>query len=137
VTVNVPNPNYVETISGTLGNPWGGKFAAIRNEVEAGDATAVMTFYGFSGFGEIVEIDTVKYFVFSGSSPEFPPDRMAQFTLFRFLYDYASGDPALDGEEPAFVLGSSTAETRWTQTWPTASADASVTVIHHPLPDSE
>ena len=44
VTVNVPNPNYVETIEGTLANPWGGyAFSEIRRSIANNIITAYIT----------------------------------------------------------------------------------------------
>ena len=138
VTVNVPNPNYVETISGTLGNPWGGKFAAIRNEVEAGDATAYITYSDTKAYASIETISglsAIKQVAFSGLDPVSNVDEWG-FEFVRFLYDYSDGSVVSEQTDPYMWAGESTASNRWGGSDLSSSASCTLTIIHHPLPSN-
>ena len=55
------NPNYVETITGTLANPWGGvDVADLASDVIANNATVYMT-VSFSGLTRTFLVDFSEY----------------------------------------------------------------------------
>lgn len=139
VTTNVPNPNYVETISGTIGNPWGGRFAAIRDAVEVGNATAYITYSGTKAYASIETISglsAIKQVAFSGLDPVSKVDEWG-FEFARFLYDYSDGSVVSEQTDPYLWAGESTASNRWGGADLSSSASCTLTIIHHPLPDSE
>lgn len=139
VTVNVEgNPNAVETISGTLGNPWGGRFAAIRDAVEVGDATAYITYSGTKAYASIETISglsAIKQVAFSGLDPVSNVDEWG-FEFVRFLYDYSDGSVVSEQTDPYMWAGESTASNRWGGSDLSASASCTLTIIHHPMTGS-
>lgn len=140
VPINVDgNPNYVETISGTLGNPWGGRFAAIRDAVEAGDATAYINLESTKAYASIENISglsAIKQVAFSGLDPTSNVSEWG-FTFARFIYDYTDGSVATEQSDSYLYKGENTSTGRWGGADMQPSAPCTLTIIHHPLPDSE
>ena len=140
VPINVPNPNAVETISGTLGNPWGGKFAAIRDAVEVGNATAYITYSGTKAYASIETISglsAIKQVAFSGLDPVANVDEWG-FEFVRFIYDYSDGSVVSEQTDPYLWAGENVTTTnKWNGADLSSSASCTLTIIHHPLPDSE
>lgn len=131
VTVSVPSPNYTETISGTLANPWGGYSASdIFSAALAKDITVYLTIHD----------NTNKYVL--GLAPD--ADSATRSRRFSCVTAAASTSVGV----VVAVYGSTGSLTRC-ENYSVSSGAAAVieaiestapctlTIIHHPLPDSE
>lgn len=128
VPVNVPNPNYVETISGTLGNPWGNEFSRLlpllRN---ANDATVTMV---VNAGGSL----TRRVYAYTESD------------LTEYIASAALGGSDLnvwewalyEGDGTYIANGSSheTGSGRFATATLSESSATTLTIIHHPLPSN-
>lgn len=134
VPINVPNPNYVETISGTLGNPWGDY--SIRYDL----APKILS----------NEIDLNITFSFNNSVyVAFPnPGSLAAITHICSAYSISATTAKLSllRYTPGGTLQSAKVipEIRETDgVWNGSgisldpTTPCTLTIIHHPLPDSE
>lgn len=124
VTVDVPNPNYVETISGTLGNPWGSyAFSDIRRGITNDDITAYIT-----------TSDSRRWYVPSGKTVgnnlwvrfNNPSSGVVDYNAISIL---STG--ATDSVHYEYHDGN------YTETTIDPTTPCTLTIIHHPLPDSE
>ena len=128
------NPNYVETITGTVANPWGDiDFDELVTMIRSGDADAILEAtisiliegeeltYGFKGYMSIVNDDLVEF------STVLPlPNFIAMslvYTTANKDFSYAHGGvyDELNTELPEGVMNT--------------SVSSNLTVIHHPLPN--
>lgn len=130
VPINVQgNPNYVETISGTLGNPWGNEFsrllpllrspndATVTMVVNAGGATTRRVY----AYTESDQTEYVASAALGGSDLN--------------VWEWA----LYEGDGTYIANGSSheTGSGRFATATLSESAVTALTIIHHPLPDSE
>lgn len=135
VIVDVPNPNYVETISGTLSNPWGANtpsdlFTAARN----GNLTMYIEASVTYSEGGTEETATMMFLPISGVPTfGFTKPGASASTLFFARTGYAN-----TGNLGRAVAGNINV-TIGTQELIGLSGDTpcTLTIIHHPLPDSE
>ena len=135
VTVDVPSPNHVETISGTLSNPWGENtpldlFAVARN----GSLTMYIETSVTYSASVAAETATMMFFPISGL-PTFgftkPGISAATIYFARCAYNNS-------GSLGRAVAGNINTSSK-SQELITLSGDTpcTLTIIHHPLPDSE
>ena len=133
VTVNVSgNPNYVETITGILANPWGGDFTRIKGYIGSDNYTVYMTIPTLVSTGEAdrlmaiksIELDIIDFVSIVTYELDDPPYGYA----FHVIYDDAgallSESYGIDGQIFGGVLVQKTIDTSW---------QTRLTIIHHPL----
>lgn len=128
VTVNVSgNPNYVETIEGTMSNPWGGYgFDRIATMVRSNDYTLWMQISVWDAqIAQLQEHDS-KLFAYA-----YEMDAMVIVACWNEdgTWQASEIDFAFGNDDPASVM-----------VVPTEEFDeegTQLTIIHHPMPDSE
>lgn len=134
VPVNVPNPNYVETISGTLGNPWGDNTAADLYEgARTGNLTMYITADVSYSQSMQAETATMMFFPISGL-PTFgftkPGVTGSAIYFARLTYSpVGSVGRAVAGNIDTVASTQELSILSW-------ETPCTLTIIHHPLPDS-
>lgn len=132
VTVDVPNPNYLETISGTLANPWGNADRAwLKSAVSGNEASAMMFVDGTAvGMQPITVLmsptGSPSVLWFSTSNYD---SSIEQFQTVCFGWNTDSG--ALT-EAVALINGTTVDLSDYATV-----VHTTLTIIHHPLPGSE
>ena len=138
VTVNVPqvsgNPNYVETISGTLANPWG-EYAAseLFSAARGGELTMYISASVTYSEGGTAETATMMFFPITGM-PTFgftrPGANLSQINFARLAY---SNSGALNKAVAGNI--NTLNETQELLQSPSDTA-CTLTIIHHPMTGS-
>jgi hypothetical protein len=131
------NSNYVETIEGTLANPFGSIDAfVLANEIADGNATATLTFEAenetwvlrvcYETLDTAADDEAIIPFFYV----QYPMSiRFAStITYARVSYDVYSNDDTEFADEPVVRLQSATAETDVD-----SDTACTLTVIHHPI----
>lgn len=116
------NPNHVEIITGTLANPWGGmQISTLRNEIQNNNATAYIDFK--DGTGDIRIFLRYNSAFFGGDcSTIFGAALSASYYIQYNNTGAVSVAKKFSSNGTATNISNSTATT--------------LTIIHHPLPDS-
>lgn len=127
VTVDVPNPNYVETIEGTLANPWGDKgLSWFIENLPVVDLTS-------SAWGT-ADITAVLSFVLPNGTHKISGQVLSQGT--NRVYAWPTGEAA--GSSGSFMWRSNGASFTYIENSQTIeipqSTPCTLTIIHHPLP---
>ena len=127
VMVDVPNPNYVETINGTAANPWGSvDVTSLYNAVSSKDATVLLTATIGEATATIPLIAEPEFSQFRGS---YTDDTEAG--VVTYLDSYAN-----DGTLVAFARTITNLDSGRIDnlTNLAASVQTTLSIIHHPLP---
>jgi len=124
------NPNYVETIEGTLANPWGGvDTLALHQSVRSGDATVKLGFdateLGFGPVEVLMSPFVPDAIVFSGVM--LTGTNVQSWVALTINYE-------LDGTLAIILVLRNGTVTNMSQY--ATNLSTVLTVIHHPLPDS-
>lgn len=129
VTVDVPNPNYVETISGTLDNPWGNADRAWLKSAVSGNEASAMMFVD----GTAVGMQSITVLMSPTGSPSVlwfsASNYYEQFQTICFGWGTDSGALTV----AVALINGTTVDL---STYATA-VHTTLTIIHHPMPDSE
>ena len=124
------NPNYVETIEGTLANPWGDlDYSSLVEELVNNNVNIEMdiTTSGFPTIRVLLDFDMAgeEQYILVGSYIAYEPDNGISGVDLR--YDSAGVISAI------FIIVDDVVSDRTTQA---EYFDTTLTVIHHPLPEN-
>lgn len=121
VTAEVPSPNYIETINGTLANPWGGRFSDIVAMLEDRLNYTVL----FKAYGAEVTPDYDGDCIYWAAWFDDVPYSGTPSTASVYTFSYGS-DGTLLVSRAWFVNAWNTLD---------GNANTKITIIHHPLPN--
>lgn len=137
------NPNYVETISGTVDNPWGTMTTEeIVSLIDAVIENAATIKVSFQRSGKNYAACATQYVdpttgdTYDGVSFNFLFDDGSSFAFANVYAAYVEGTLYKDG---AGVVSTSFGgvSRQSLQQWAQTAGPTTMTIIHHPLPDSE
>lgn len=116
------NPNYVETIEGTLANPWGDRFSDIYNEYNANNVTIVIVYDRYTLF----PTKTSTTLDFYGATSMDALSTKAVRVSYRISNGVLRSAKKLEASAtPAYTL-----------TDISSDSTCSLRIIHHPLPEN-
>ena len=115
------NPNYVETIKGTLANPWGGRFSEIYNMLaDSNNYTVYMSAYGNKA-ALVLDYSVVYWSLWFDDIDAGTPSTATVYTI---AYNKNGGM-----DSARYLQGTSWSSLQSTE-------KTVITIIHHPMPES-
>lgn len=144
VPVNVPNPNYVETISGTVTDPWGTmtteEIVSLIDAVIENAATIKVSFQrGGKNYAACATqyVDPTTGDTYDGVRFNFLFDDSSSFAFASIYAAYVDGTLYKDGDDGVVSTSFGGVSRQNLQQWAQTAGPTTMTIIHHPLPDSE
>ena len=124
VTVAVPNPNSIVTVTGTLADPWGDlSFADINTAYVAHDLSLELSIENYGDFSP-TRFNSARYF-----------ERVA--TASSSSVSCMHGAYNADGTLNAFRVVNATAGLQYNYSEIPSDTNTVLTVIYHPMPEAE